>query len=179
MKATVKGRYKVDRSSTSTTFAVNTGDLKLKASMTDASFVHSPSLNGLALSVEKLGSFIIDYNVPKKDVRFQFTNSVRAFDKTVNLTYTHASVDNHVNLDGSMSFDLANKVSVNHALGSGNWQFTHLKRKIKLAIENKVAKEYLEGGQWCSKNETLALGDSSQLAVEVKGGSANAFRIKA
>ncbi|XP_010923452.1 outer envelope pore protein 24A, chloroplastic [Elaeis guineensis] len=129
MKATVKGRYEVDKSSVFATVAVNAGDLKLKASMADATFVHGPSLNGLGLSVEKPGSFIIDYNVPKKDVRFQFMNSVRVFDKTVNLTYTHARADNRVGIDGSVAFDPANKVSVSYALGSGNckvkYVYTH------------------------------------------------------
>lgn len=68
MKATVKGRYEVDKSSASATFAINAGDLKLKASMTDATIVQGPSLNGLALSLEKPGSFMIDYNVPKKAI---------------------------------------------------------------------------------------------------------------
>ena len=67
MKATIKGRYEADKSSTAlATLAVNAGDVNLKASMTDATFGKGPSFNGLSLSLDKPGSFIIDYNVPKK-----------------------------------------------------------------------------------------------------------------
>lgn len=66
MKASVKGRYDTDKSGAAATFGVNAGDVKLRASMTDATFVGGPNLNGLALSVEKPGFFIVDYNVPKK-----------------------------------------------------------------------------------------------------------------
>nr|XP_029117340.1 outer envelope pore protein 24B, chloroplastic-like [Elaeis guineensis] len=128
-RSSVKGRYEVDKSSISATFAVNVGDLKLKAFMTDATFVHGPSLNGLALSLEKLVSFIIDHNVPKKDVRFQLMNSVRILDKTVSLTYTYARGDNRVGIDSSVAFDLTNKVSMSYALDLANckvkYVYTH------------------------------------------------------
>ena len=56
-------------------------------------------------------------------------NSAGVFDKTVNLTYTHARADNRVGIDGSVAFDPANKVSVSYALGSGNckvkYVYTH------------------------------------------------------
>ncbi|URD76408.1 hypothetical protein MUK42_08200 [Musa troglodytarum] len=106
MKATVKGRYEVDKSVATATLAVHAGDARLKTSFTDATLV---------LSVEKPGAFILDYNVPNK-----FMNSFKAVDKTVNLTYTHARAANRTTLDGSLVFDPANKVSVNHAFGSGN-----------------------------------------------------------
>lgn len=66
MKASLKGRYETDKSSAAATLALNAGDIKLRASMTDATVVKGPSLNGLVLAVEKPGFFIIDYNVPKK-----------------------------------------------------------------------------------------------------------------
>lgn len=66
MKASLKGKYDIDKSSTAATVAFNAGDVKLRASITDATVVNGPSLNGLALAVEKPGFFIIDYNVPKK-----------------------------------------------------------------------------------------------------------------
>lgn len=67
MKATIKGRYEANKSSSAVaTLAAKAGDVNLKASMTDATFVNGPSLNDLILSVDKPGSFIIDYNVPKK-----------------------------------------------------------------------------------------------------------------
>lgn len=68
MKASLKSRYDTDKSTAgaAATVAFNAGDVKLRASMTDATVVNGPSLNGLALAVEKPGFFIIDYNVPKK-----------------------------------------------------------------------------------------------------------------
>ncbi|XP_015884617.1 outer envelope pore protein 24A, chloroplastic [Ziziphus jujuba] len=120
MKASVKGRYDTDKSGAAATFGVNAGDVKLRASMTDATFVGGPNLNGLALSVEKPGFFIVDYNVPKKDFRFQFMNSVRVAEKPLNLTYIHHRGDNRTILDGTLAFDPANKVSANYLLGTGN-----------------------------------------------------------
>lgn len=68
MKASLKGRYETDkdRGVAAATVAFNAGDVKLRASLTDATVVNGPSLNGLALAVEKPGFFIVDYNVPKK-----------------------------------------------------------------------------------------------------------------
>lgn len=68
MKASFKAKYDADKASAASavTVAFNAGDVKLRASLTDATVVNGPSLNGLALAVEKPGSFTIDYNVPKK-----------------------------------------------------------------------------------------------------------------
>lgn len=122
MKASLKGRYETDKGSAASAASVtfNAGDVKLRASFTDATVVNGPSLNGLALAVEKPGFFIVDYNVPKKDFRFQFMNSVRVADKPLNLTYIHSRGDNRTIVDGNLVFDSANKVSANHVLGSGN-----------------------------------------------------------
>ncbi|KAI5656043.1 hypothetical protein M9H77_24836 [Catharanthus roseus] len=120
MKVSFKAKYEADKAAAASTVAYNAGDFKLKASMTDATFINGPSLNGLALAVEKPGSFIIDYNVPKKDLRFQFMNTIRVYEKPLNLTYIHSRGDNRTILDGTLVFDSANKVSANHLLGSGN-----------------------------------------------------------
>ncbi|XP_027332554.1 outer envelope pore protein 24, chloroplastic-like isoform X1 [Abrus precatorius] len=121
MKATLKGKYDVDKNgAAAATFAVNAGDIKLKASVTEATFINGPSLTGLALAVEKPGSFIVDYNVPKKDFRFQFMNTVRVAEKPLNLTYSHSRGDNRTVLDGTFVLDPANKVSANYAFDSGN-----------------------------------------------------------
>ncbi|KAF9609423.1 hypothetical protein IFM89_016223 [Coptis chinensis] len=122
MKASVKGRYETDKNSTAlANFSFNTGtDVKLKASLTDATFVNGPSLNGLILSVEKPGSFIVDYNVPNKDFRFQFMNNVKIADKTLKLNYIHGQGDNRTMVDGTLVFDLNNKVSANYMFGTGN-----------------------------------------------------------
>ncbi|XP_058080973.1 outer envelope pore protein 24A, chloroplastic [Magnolia sinica] len=120
MKASVKGRCATDKSSASATLSINAGDVKLRASMTDATLVNGPSLNGLSLSIDKPGSFFIDYNVPKKDVRFQFMNTIRVSDKPLNLTYSHVRGENRTTLDGTLVMDPANKVSTNYIFGSGN-----------------------------------------------------------
>ncbi|XP_068655148.1 outer envelope pore protein 24A, chloroplastic-like [Aristolochia californica] len=120
LRTSVRGTYNADKSSAAASFTVSGGDVKLKASMTDATVVNGPSLNGLSLSLEKPGAFMIDYNVPKKDVRFQFMNTVKVADKPLNLTYVHAVRDNRTTVDGSLVLDPANKVSANYAFGSGN-----------------------------------------------------------
>ncbi|KAG9440948.1 hypothetical protein H6P81_021113 [Aristolochia fimbriata] len=119
-RASVKGTYNADKSSAAASFTVSGGDVKLRASMTDATIVNGPSLNGLSLSLEKPGAFMIDYNVPKKDVRVQFMNTVKVADKPLNLTYVHAIGDNRTTIDGALVLDPANKVSANYAFGSGN-----------------------------------------------------------
>lgn len=120
MKASFKARYDTDKATASSTVAFNAGDFKLRASMTEATVIKGPSLNGLALAVEKPGSFIIDYNVPKKDIRFQFMNSVKVLEKPLNLNYIHFHGDNRTILDGTLVVDSANKVAVNHVMGSGS-----------------------------------------------------------
>lgn len=124
MKASLKGKYEYDTDKAATsaisTIALPAGDFKLRASLTDANFVKGPSFNGLALSLEKPGSFIFDYNVPKKDIRFQFMNSVRVLEKPLNMTYIHNRNDNRTILEGTLVLDSSNKVSANHMLGSKN-----------------------------------------------------------
>ncbi|CAL5373144.1 unnamed protein product [Camellia sinensis] len=119
-KASLKGKYEPDKVGAVGTLAVNAGDVKLRAYMTNATFVSGPSLNGLSLSVEKPGSFIVDYNVPKQDIRFQFMNTVRVLDKPLNLTYTHERSENQTALNGMLVLDSANKFSANYAFDSGN-----------------------------------------------------------
>ncbi|KAK6256726.1 hypothetical protein QUC31_000185 [Theobroma cacao] len=120
MKASLKGRYTNDKSTAAATIAVGAGDVKLRASMTDATVVNGPSLNGLTLSVEKPGFFIVDYDVPKKDFRFQFMNTVRVVEKPLKLTYIHSRGDNRTVVDGALAFDSANKLSANYMLGTRN-----------------------------------------------------------
>ena len=67
MKAALKGKYDLDKNGgAAATVAFNAGDMKLRASITDATVINGPSLTGLALALEKPGHFIFDYNVPKK-----------------------------------------------------------------------------------------------------------------
>ncbi|CAH8392527.1 unnamed protein product [Eruca vesicaria subsp. sativa] len=84
--------------------------------MTDATLVTGPTLNSLSLAVEKPGFFIVEYNVPK----FQFMNTVRIAEKPLNLTYIHSRADNRTVVDGNLLIDPANKLSVNHMVGTNN-----------------------------------------------------------
>ncbi|CAK9178534.1 unnamed protein product [Ilex paraguariensis] len=120
MKGSMKARYETDKVAGVATVAFNAGDVKLRASITDDTIANGPSLNGLALAVEKPGFFIVDYNVPKKDFRFQFKNTIKVSEKPLNLTYSHSIGDNRTILDGTLVIDSANKVSANHVLDSGN-----------------------------------------------------------
>ncbi|CAH9078112.1 unnamed protein product [Cuscuta epithymum] len=120
MKGVLKARYEMDKMTATSTVSVRSGDINLRATMTDATLLNGPSLNGLAFAVEKPGSFIIDYNVPKKDLRFQFMNTVRVLEKPLNLNYVHFKGDNRTVLNGTLVLDPANKVSANHTIGSGN-----------------------------------------------------------
>uniref|UniRef100_A0A453ML34 Outer envelope pore protein 24, chloroplastic n=1 Tax=Aegilops tauschii subsp. strangulata TaxID=200361 RepID=A0A453ML34_AEGTS len=132
MKATVKGRYEGDKATAAATVALAAaGDLRLRASATDAAFAAGPSLDGLTLTLEKPGAFLLDLKPHNQDVRFQFMNSATVLDKRVSLTYTHstslapaapkpaipAPAAGAAPL--SIAFDPANKVSVSHALGGG------------------------------------------------------------
>uniref|UniRef100_A0A2P2J9Z7 Outer envelope pore protein 24Bic-like n=1 Tax=Rhizophora mucronata TaxID=61149 RepID=A0A2P2J9Z7_RHIMU len=131
MKVSLKGRYDFDKNTAASSVAFNPGDVKLRVSLTDATF-NGPSMDGLAFAAEKPGFFIVDYDVPRKDFRFQFMNSIRVVNKPLNLTYIHHRGDNRTILDGSLSFDSANKVSANYMLGTGN---------------SKLKYTYIHGGQ--------------------------------
>jgi hypothetical protein len=61
----------------------------------------------------------------EQDFRFQFMNTVRIAEKPLNLTYIHSRGDNRTILDGTLVVDSANKLSVNHALGSGNFKLKY------------------------------------------------------
>ncbi|KAH1057904.1 hypothetical protein J1N35_035969 [Gossypium stocksii] len=120
MKASLKGRYANEKNTAGATLVVNAGDVKLRASVSDATFVDGPSLNGLTLAVEKPGFFIVDYDVPKKDFRFQFMNTVRVAEMPLKVTYSHSRGDNRTAVEGAFMFDSANTVSANYVLGTRN-----------------------------------------------------------
>ncbi|KAF3780051.1 Outer envelope pore protein 24A [Nymphaea thermarum] len=65
-EASVKGKYESHGRPASTMLTVNVSNVKLKASITNATFISGPSFNDLSLSIEKLSAFIINYNVPRK-----------------------------------------------------------------------------------------------------------------
>ncbi|KAL5566358.1 hypothetical protein UlMin_029522 [Ulmus minor] len=74
--------------------SLNVSDLKLRASTTIPTVIGGPTSSdlSLSLSVEKPTFFLIDYDVPNKDVRFQFMNIVNVLDKHLSFTYTHTKV---------------------------------------------------------------------------------------
>ncbi|KAL9238006.1 hypothetical protein vseg_012488 [Gypsophila vaccaria] len=129
MKAVVKGRseYEGDNisSSAASSVAIPAGDFKVRASFSDATFRKGPSFSGLSLSLEKPGSFIFDFDVPKQDIRFQFMNSIRVLEKPFNITYIHSRNDNRTVLDGTLVLDSSNKISANHMMGSKNGKFKY------------------------------------------------------
>ncbi|XP_031377890.1 outer envelope pore protein 24, chloroplastic-like [Punica granatum] len=121
MRASLKGTAGTDKNRAgAASLGVPLGELKLRASITEATVVNGPSLNGLLLSVEKPGSFIIDYDIPKKDFRFQFMNKVKIMEKPLSLTYIHGKGDNRTLLEGTLAFDPCNKLSANYMVGPGN-----------------------------------------------------------
>nr|XP_043634543.1 outer envelope pore protein 24A, chloroplastic-like [Erigeron canadensis] len=120
MKASFTGNYDGDYSGATGSFVVNSGGLNLRASITADSVANRPSVNGVTLSLENPASFIVDYNVPKQDIRFQFMNSVRVKGKPLNFTYTHSVGDRRTALDGMLMLDTNHKVSANYGFELGN-----------------------------------------------------------
>lgn len=120
MKASFRGSYDANNSDATGSFVVNAGGINLRASITGDTLVNGPLLNGLTLSVENPGFFLVDYNVPKKDVQFQFMNTVKLNEKPLNLTYTHSLVDDRTALDGTLVLDSNHKVSANYGFDSGS-----------------------------------------------------------
>lgn len=100
--------------------AAEAGELKLRAYV-----ISVPALNAsdLSFSVEKPGSFLVDFDVPQKNVRFQFMNTARILKKQLNMTYTHVKDENRTILDGTLLLDPTNKISANYVFDS---------RKLKL-----------------------------------------------
>lgn len=129
-----RGGFNINGSGLTGTLAANPGELKLQASITDANISNGLyfDFGGLLLSIEKPGSFIVDYDVPKKDVRFQFMNSFKFMEKQINFTYTHTRQENRTILDGSLVLDTANKLSANYALDTRNCKlkYSHVHRGL-------------------------------------------------
>ncbi|CAK7339550.1 unnamed protein product [Dovyalis caffra] len=116
---------------TSGTLSVPIGDLMLQASVTDVTFVNGPTFTDLSLSVEKPGSFIVDYDVPRKDIQFQFMNTVKVLDKPLNLTYTHAEGKTWTMLDGTLVLNSANKgttIEPGYDFGMNSWNIAASQR---------------------------------------------------
>ncbi|KAK4841314.1 hypothetical protein QYF36_002604 [Acer negundo] len=97
------------------TVSADAGDLKLRTYVSSGPTL---SASDICLSVEKPGSFLIDIDVPQKDVRFQFMNTARILEKQLNMTYTHTKSENQTVLDGTLVLDPNNKISANYAIDS-------------------------------------------------------------
>ncbi|KAD6454333.1 hypothetical protein E3N88_09039 [Mikania micrantha] len=149
MKASFKGKYDADKSTV--TVAFNAGDVKFRASMTDATVVNGPSLNGLALAVDKSGSFTVDYNAPKKDFRFQFMNTIKISGKPLNLVYSHSLGDEKTMLDGTLVIDSTNKPS--YELAKDSWDF---------AVSRKVYADHVLRAAYQTSSQNLAVDWSSK-----------------
>lgn len=63
IRTSLTGRYDNGASGAVASATLNAGDFELKGKTT---FINGPSFEDLSLLVEKPGSFVIDYNVPKK-----------------------------------------------------------------------------------------------------------------
>ncbi|XP_057528550.1 outer envelope pore protein 24A, chloroplastic-like [Amaranthus tricolor] len=119
LKGSINGQFYGDKTGATSAITANAGELKLKASLSDITSSTVPSFSNLSFSVEKPGSFFIDYDVPKQDVRFQFMNSGRVLDKQLNLTYTHSIKENNCWMDGMLMIDSSNKLSANYKFDCG------------------------------------------------------------
>lgn len=123
------GRHNKDVTDAVGTITVDGGDVKLKASISDASFVRGPPLNGLTLSLEKPSAFSINYDFPTRDMRFQFLNTVRVMERTLRMMYTHCKGKNQTALDGMLEIDSSNKLCANYGFESRNcklkYSYTH------------------------------------------------------
>ncbi|KAK8567718.1 hypothetical protein V6N12_006295 [Hibiscus sabdariffa] len=111
-----------DKKGLAATVTANPGELKLRAALSDTNFTDGSAVNpdNLLLSIEKPGSFTVDFDIPKKDVQFQFMNTFKVEGKQVNWIYTHSRNENRTVLDGTLLLDSANKLSASHELGSVN-----------------------------------------------------------
>ncbi|XP_028556057.1 outer envelope pore protein 24B, chloroplastic-like isoform X3 [Dendrobium catenatum] len=142
MKAKVKGRYEAHRGAASAALSITSDDLKLTGILTDATFSNAPALTGLALSIQKPGSFSIVFDVPKKDINFQFMNEVALMGQAVRLTYTrtHALDGNgRMALVGSTNINIANKVGLGYEFCTGvikvRYAYTHGDLEKKIVVE--------------------------------------------
>ncbi|CAH9119187.1 unnamed protein product [Cuscuta epithymum] len=117
IRTSLRGCYEDGTSGVVASAILDAGDFELKANTT---ITDGPSFDDLSVSVEKPGSFSIDYSIPKKDVRFQFMNSARVLEKPLSLTYSHWRGDNRMELDGKLMIDSANVLSANYEPNTGN-----------------------------------------------------------
>ncbi|XP_041008794.1 outer envelope pore protein 24B, chloroplastic-like [Juglans microcarpa x Juglans regia] len=158
------------------TLAVSAGEVDLRASVSDDASACWPTFGILSFAVEKPGSFSIDYDVPKKDVRFQFTKNLNMLERPLNLTYTHVMSENRTLLNGTLELDSANKLSANYEFYSGNcklkYSYAHGgttlepcydfgNKSLDLAASQRFLDGNLIGATYKTSSKTLGLEWSS------------------
>ncbi|XP_028758460.1 outer envelope pore protein 24, chloroplastic-like [Neltuma alba] len=116
------------------TVTVPAGDVKLRATVTDASILSKgPCLEGVVLALEKPDAFVVDYHVLKRDCHFKFMNTISVLEKPLKLTYGHEWCKKGTDLQGTLELDEDNKVSADCTLGSKN----NNKYKLKYTYNHK------------------------------------------
>ncbi|KAL4180511.1 hypothetical protein AMTRI_Chr13g125630 [Amborella trichopoda] len=120
MQASLEGRYETKLSSSTATIAMKAGELRFRASCRDSTFTNGPKLEGLNFSVEKPGSFILDYSVPDEDMTFQFMNAIKVNQTPLKINYTHKVKKNSTLFSASLAFDPDNTLSGSYNFGNMN-----------------------------------------------------------
>ncbi|XP_072991907.1 outer envelope pore protein 24, chloroplastic-like [Typha latifolia] len=119
MTATLAAKYETNKKPSASVFFNSTiGQVKLSTSVKDVALGGSPSLQDASFSLEKPGSFSVNY--ANKNVTFKFMNSITVLTKAVDFTYTHEHPANRTVVDGTFPFDKGNKMTVNYGLGTGD-----------------------------------------------------------
>ncbi|TKY75141.1 Outer envelope pore protein 24 [Spatholobus suberectus] len=120
------------------TVTVNAGAVNIHASTTQATFTNGPSLIRLGLTLEKPGTFKVDYSVLNNDFRFQFMKTVRlrVAEMPLNLTFKHSRgcewkyltylLRNKTILNGTLVLNSANKVSANYVPGTSKCKLRYV-----------------------------------------------------
>ncbi|KAL3676958.1 hypothetical protein R1sor_026906 [Riccia sorocarpa] len=136
-KTELKARYDTGGQTAGLTLAVAAGDLKLKGSVTDATFTSGPSLNGMTIGIEKPGHFLFDYDLAHQSARFQFMTSVNVLGKPIRLTYIHPQKRNATLVEGSLIWDPRNKVTAKYSFATekGSLKYTYLSSPHDVTIE--------------------------------------------
>ncbi|XP_024396406.1 outer envelope pore protein 24B, chloroplastic [Physcomitrium patens] len=129
-KAQVKTKYDAAANAATATLSFPVGDLKLKATCADSTIVPGEGLSsrGVALGVEKPGTFMIDYDMHTQAPRFQFMAGANIAKKPLRLTYIHAQKRNMTVLEGSVSIDTRNKVTGKYSFNTnkGSLKYTYV-----------------------------------------------------
>ncbi|MBA0659676.1 hypothetical protein Goklo_011786 [Gossypium klotzschianum] len=114
MNASLRGRHANCKSTAADYAAVNAGDVKLRASMTDARIVNGPSLNDL------VNLFNFSHSFLRWDFGFQLMNTFRFAKNPLKLSYGRKRGDKRTVVDGALVFDSGSQVSASYMVGTRN-----------------------------------------------------------